>query len=491
MGESISRFHFAILLLEGLLFLAVSLAVLAPRAARGPVRDLFWCTLLYGVATIIHGIHVPRSHSWGDGLLTAIGIACLTTLPVFFFRMTQTFPRARPLLTRRPQLMRGLWIGSAALIAWQLVAAYHDLRSPTPGAWAWLDLPRAIAEISLALAVGLGCVTLYRSGRKLDLAREREQTRWLLWGITLGAAPYVFRTLLQLAGVASPIPPEVDRVFEMAIPVACTFAIVRTRLLDIDIIIRRSLIYGVLAGALASVYFLVGVVVAERVAPRLPQFLGWIRLLAVALPVILYPPLRRWIGTWVDRTFFTIQYDYAKALVAFQEQIRGASSQEEIVEQARLFVDMELHLASLAVLARRGPVVLTAATGELPQDTEAMLEAAKTTGTAGRLLAAPHSTTRPDLESPSFPALLAGEGYKLALPFSADGRTVGALIVGEKKSERRFIEEDLRLLYAVRSETESALERVELVQRAYEAILTGGDLADRSTIPEYSEVIDA
>ena len=58
--------------------------------------------------------------------------------------------------------------------------------------------------------------------------------------------------------------------------------------------------------------------------------------------------------------------------------------------------------------------------------------------------------------------------------------TVGALLIGEKKSERRFIEEDLRLLYAVRSEAESALDRVELVQRAYEETLAEGRVGDRA-----------
>jgi GAF domain-containing protein len=476
-----SGFHLAIVSLEGLLFLAVSF-VLVPRAERGPVRDLYWCVLLSGIATMIHGVHVPRPRSPGDWLLPAIGIACLTTLPVFFFRMTQTFPRARPLLTRRPRLMRGLWIGSAALIAWQVAAAYHDFRSPTTGAW--LTLPRALAEIALALAVGLGFVTLYRSGRKPDLAREREETRWLLWGLTVGLAPYaLFRALPRLAGIASPVPPEVDRIFQLAIPVAVAFAVVRPKLLDIDIVIRRSLIYGLLAGALASVYFLVGVVAAERVAVRAPQSLGWIRLLGVALPVILYTPARRWIGIGVDRAFFTVQHDYALALAAFQEPIRGASRQEEILHQAMLFVGDRLHVDSVAVLARRGPVILTSATPESPQDVEAMLQAAETRGTAGRLLAAPQSTTRPDLESPIFPSLLAAAGYRLALPFTAEGRTVGALLVGEKENGRRFIEEDLRLLYAVRSEAEGALERVDLVQRAYEDILAGEDNGDRVTTP--------
>src|SRR5467141_550413 len=89
----ISKFHFGIILLEGLLFLAVCLFVFAPRAERGPMRDLYWCTLLYGIATMINGLYFPRAGAWTEWVFPAIRIACLALLPVFFFRMTQAFPR--------------------------------------------------------------------------------------------------------------------------------------------------------------------------------------------------------------------------------------------------------------------------------------------------------------------------------------------------------------------------------------------------------------
>src|SRR6185436_7150722 len=135
--------------------------------------------------------------------------------------------------------------------------------------------------------------------------------------------------------------------------------------LDIDIIIRRSLIYSILAGSLAAVYLLVGVVVAQQIAARAPHSVGWIQFLAVALPVVLYTPTRRWIASWVDRTFFKIQYDYAQALLAFQEEIR---------ERCRDFVTAELGVDSVAVMARRGLHLVMAAEPEPSEDPGAMLE---------------------------------------------------------------------------------------------------------------------
>jgi signal transduction histidine kinase len=468
----ISKFHLGMILLEGLALLAVSFLVFAPRAERGPMRDLFWCTLLYGVATMLHGLYFPQSRSWTDWLLPEVRIVCLTALPVFFFRMTQTFPRPRKLLDLHPRLMRALWIGAGLLAVWQVAAAFRYFVDPRPEVWRGLALPRAIAGWFLAGSFGLGSLTLYRSGRKLELTREREQVKWLLWGFTIGALPYVLlRTLPRLLDITSGIPPELDRLCELAIPIALACAVLRHRFLDVDIIIRRSVIYGTLIAALASVYLLVGVAPAKWIAEHAAKYAVFWQILAVGLPVVLYTPLRRWIGSWVDRTFYKTQHDYARALLGFQDAVRGAASQEEIAELSRHFVGEQLQAERTMVLARRGDSLLTA--GELEGvDPEELIPPDVANGGSRRLLAAPNSTSRPDLESADFPAALAGAGFNLAVPLSVEGRSLGAILAGEKKSERRFTEEDLKLLYAVRSEVESALDRVEMVQRAAGATFT-------------------
>jgi signal transduction histidine kinase len=466
LDPQISEFHFGVILLEGLAFLAVSFLVFAPRAERGPMRDLFWCTLLYGVATLIHGLYFPRSHSWTDWVFPEIRIVCLTALPVFLFRMTQTFPRSRKVIEAHPRLMRAIWITAGILVVWQVAAAFRYFLDPRPEIWRWMALPRAIAAGFLAASFALGCLTLYRSGRKLELARDREQIKWLLWGFTIGALPYVLlRTVPRLLDITSGIPPELDRLCELAIPIALTCAVVRFKFLDIDIIIRRSVIYGTLTVTLASVYLLVGVAPSKWIAEHAARYAVFIQTLAVGLPVVLYTPLRRWIGGWVDRTLYKTQREYARALLGFQDAVRGAASQEEIADLSRHFMEEQLQVQPAVVMARRGDSLVTAGPVEdADVDEDALFEAAN--GGSRRLLAAPQSTSRPDLETVDFPAVLAGAGFKLAVPLAVEGRSLGGILVGEKKSERRFVEEDLKLLYAVRSEVEHALDRVEMVQRA-------------------------
>ncbi len=470
LAPQLSPAHVAILLLVGLAFLAVNILVFAPRADRGPMRDLYLCTLLYGVATLIHGPYFPRSRSWTEWVLPAVWVGCLTAFPVLFFRVTQTFPRPRKLLERRPRVIRVLWIVAAALFVWQLGALYRYFLDPRSVVLRGTLLPRTIAEGFLVSAVVLGCLALYRSGRALELTREREQTKWLLWGIAIGALPFVFlRTLPKLAGLTPPIPPELDRLFELAIPLSLAYAVVEYRSLDVNIIIRRSLIYGILGAALAATYLVVGVVAVRWIAAHAPRYAGAIRILAVALPVILYAPGRRWVGTWVDRVFFRVQYEYSLALLAFRESVRGAFSQREIAGHCREFLEARLLLQRAVVLVWKGDAY--AASGELDLDDEALLGAVADCSTSRKLMAAQGSTTRPDLEAEKFPEPLARAGFRLELAITTEARCLGVILAGEKQSGRRFTEEDLKLLHAVRAEAASALDRVELVQRAAEASL--------------------
>src|SRR5204862_1185070 len=127
-----------------------------------------------------------------------------------------------------------------------------------------------------------------------------------------------------------------------------------------------------------------------------------LRVLALALPVLLYTPTRRWIGTWVDQSFFKTQYLYARAFAAFQGQVRAALSQQELAALCRAFLEEQLLLQRAVGIARRGESLTTA--GALGStDSESVLDAVPTCGLPRRVLAGADSTRRPDLARAPFP----------------------------------------------------------------------------------------
>ena len=473
----ISKLHFLLIAFEGLVLLAVNLLVFWPRlwsraagpeVPTAPVRDLYWGTLVYAMLTMINGLYFPRSPAWTERILPLVTITGLTILPLFFLHLALTFPRPAPILDRYPETLRWLGMAALALIAWQAWAYLSYFAGPSPARWDGVRMAQLPARVFLVVIVAASCVLLYRRARRIELSRERSQVRWILWGITIGVTPYVFlRTVPRLFGGVPPLPPELDRVFELAIPLAFAVAVVRYQFLNIDVIIRRSLIYGLLTASLTLIYLLLSEILVVRLSVDAPRYTTMLRLLAAAVPVALFTPTRRWIGAWVDRTVFKIQYNYARSLTSLRDDLRAATTWKEIADRLEAFLRGQLQL-------QLADVVFLGAERSLPGDgvkRHGCRAREDLVGAKHSIVAAPGATSRPELEVLTPSGDSEQDGIHIALTLGPREDPVGVVLLGPKISERRFVDEDLQLLDGAREITSSALERVALVTRAAEEAL--------------------
>jgi hypothetical protein len=133
----------------------------------------------------------------------------------------------------------------------------------------------------------------------------------------LGASFFTFSLLLRMGSLA---------VFTLALqlfPLLFAIAILRYRLWDIDILIRRTLIYGALTGALALIYF--GTVVFLQASLQAVATEGQSALVTVISTLViagLFSPLRRRFQNFIDRRFYRRKYDAEKTLTAFSATLR-------------------------------------------------------------------------------------------------------------------------------------------------------------------------
>jgi hypothetical protein len=173
--------------------------------------------------------------------------------------------------------------------------------------------------------------------RKESNASERQQTKLVVWGFT------GFAGIVIVWAVFSSMLPEIGLVriwldkfvFDfgaLLIPLSIGLSVLRYRLWDIDVFIRRTLQYTILTGLLAMIYF-GSVVLAQRVA------IVWtgsgdsplIVVVSTLLVAALFNPLRRRVQAFIDRRFFRQKYDAIQTLAAFTQVARDETRLDALV----------------------------------------------------------------------------------------------------------------------------------------------------------------
>jgi len=143
------------------------------------------------------------------------------------------------------------------------------------------------------------------------------------------------------------------------LPLTFSWAIVRYRLMDTDLIFKRGVAYTVATGMLLAAYFGIIALSAEMVHTGLPESISrWALVLAILGTAALFDPLKRRIQGWVDRMFDRQKYDYRKALVEFG---RGLSSETDL----RALLDSIVDRLPSALLVSRVALFLTDGPGKM------------------------------------------------------------------------------------------------------------------------------
>ena len=176
---------------------------------------------------------------------------------------------------------------------------------------------------------------VYRYRRVSDAA-QRQQTKWVVFGIVTAMGGYgafiLLDALLPSALLASVLDNTAYFVLTLLIPISIAVAVLRYRLYDIDILINRTLVYGALTAILAALYF-GGIVVLQRIFVTLTGQQSTLAVVASTLLIAaLFTPLRRRIQSFIDRRFYRRKYDARKTLEAFSAQLRDETNLNALSE---------------------------------------------------------------------------------------------------------------------------------------------------------------
>jgi PAS domain S-box-containing protein len=298
-----------------LVYLGIGLYVLL-RRWTAPHSTHFFIFCL--VSFVLYSFWTTGKFDEFDWLVYWSKIGANALQPALFLHFALAFSSERR--ERKPWLVPLIYLPAAAIIGLQVMAI--EVWSATEVLRHRLD---QLAIAHQALFYVLAAAVFYMHFRATTAPLERQQLKWLTRGTLLAIAPFtLFSAIPYMADIAMP-----DALIKIAgicmvfLPLTFSWAIVRYRMMDVDLIFKRGVTYTLATAALVGVYFSLLAVAAALAQARLRSFGVWGLLAAIIVAALLFEPLKRTIQLRVDRLFDRQSYDYRTTLIAFG---RGLSS---------------------------------------------------------------------------------------------------------------------------------------------------------------------
>ena len=284
----------------------------------------------------------PEPLTWWHWPFVLIEYVAFMSWMLFFY----LFPSGRFV----PRGARWLAVG------WIVFAGLWNFFGATP--LAPLNWPKPLFAVAIAVLWGSFPVCqVYRYRRASD-AVQRQQTKWVVFGVAVAVVGFLV-TLVAVGPPPVDLPQEqVGRglvsmllmdLFVLAIPISIGVAVLKYRLFDINRLINRTLIYGLLTAILALGY--IGAVLV------LSQVLGQDRSnLAVAGATLavaaLFQPARRRIQQAVDRRFNRRKYNTAQTIQAFSTRLRDQVDLDTLAPELLAVVDQTMEPTQVSLWLR-------------------------------------------------------------------------------------------------------------------------------------------
>jgi hypothetical protein len=290
--------------------------------------------------------HSPP-HTLGEALPLAFGLLNEWAVPLAFYLLPDG--RFVPRWTR--------WLALALL----LFLAPHYLLRDTP--FDPYTYPTLLGVYGIGSIVTFVYAPLYRYFRVADAA-QRQQLKWALAGILATPLAWVISLVVHLLFPAVGQPTALGLRYELAYmawslplyllgPLGIGFAVLRYRLWDIDVIIRRTLVYSVLSAVLALIYFGSVIVIEGLLRGVLGGNSPFAIVLSTLVIAALFGPLRARVQRTIDRRFYRRKYDAARTLAAFGAQARDVVELEQLEGQLVQVVDETMQPASVGLWVRK------------------------------------------------------------------------------------------------------------------------------------------
>jgi sigma-B regulation protein RsbU (phosphoserine phosphatase) len=454
---------FTALFLYGLGFLFVGFVVVLVKP-QGKIQRMFarysiLSMLFFGLTSM--SFDPAADPQW---LIRTVGLSFLLAsflAPPIFVRFFLFFP-----IKRRGHASKLL---AGALYAMSLALTLMIVLLPAEAKQQALRSVALFGRFAFYLA---GFVLFIQSYFFLTPKVRRIQLRPVLIGVVIGIVVFAYVLAIQRKDPLLPfLHPTLllPVMLLVVVPVFFGYAIFRYRLMDVDLVIRRSLTYGTVTASLAAIYLLM----VYGVGSLLSYFFGQhesqvLNVVSLAVIAIVFDPIKQRFQNGVDRLFYRERYDYQRALLEFTQELPRLMEMEHILNSIINRLSSTMHIERIAVVICGEKEGCSSVVKNIDEKDCSFVDGKHSLMALLRKMRGPvdlhllgdeYDTT--EINEPEKQMLLRA-GVALAVPMFLQERLVGFINVGPKMSGKVYSQEDITLLSTVAGQAAIAIENARL-----------------------------
>jgi PAS domain S-box-containing protein len=333
--------------LIALIYLGIGLYVLLRRwTAPGSMHFYIFCL----VSFVAYSFKYTGKLNDFDWTIYWCNIVAWVMQPALFLHFVLTFPEKRRFVKQHPRVLLLAYLPGAVLLARHILALQLAQAS---GELRW-NMDRQEIAYGALLFIASAAVLWY-SYRRATTTILRQQLKWVTRGTILAIVPYTLFYVIPYLSGTMPGPVMKLSVLSLGLlPLTFGYAIFRYRLMDVDLISKRVVVYGLAAAAVVGMYFALVAGVAELVHSQKPGT-GPVGLtIAIVVTALLFDPVRNWIQDRVDHLFYRTVYDYRRTLIEFGRELSSETDLNRLLSSVVDRLSRTLAVDRIAIFLSTG-----------------------------------------------------------------------------------------------------------------------------------------
>jgi len=424
-----------------LIYLGIGLYVLLRRwTAPGSTHFYIFCL----VSFVAYSFKYTTKLNDFDWTIYWGNIVAGILQPALFLHFVLTFPEKRQFVRKHPWVLALAYVPAALLLAAH-VAAVRLLQASEHLKW---NLDRMEMSYGSLFFVA-SALLLWHSYQHASTTILRQQLKWVTRGTVLAIVPYtLFYVIPYLMGSLPGPTMKVSALSLALLPLTFGYAIFRYRLMDVDLIFKRGVVYTLAAAIVVGMYFGLVAAVALLVHNWRPSSGPVGLILAVVVTALLFDPVRKWIQDRIDQFFYRTRYDYRRTLLEFGRELSSETNLNTLLSSLIDRLSRTLAVDRMAIfLATEGTGQFVPAKSfglSIPGNIDLAFLSAPRPEPAGHLFF--ENTHQVPRETPEAQQAIARLDLNYYIPCHAQQKTIAVLGLGKTTKGDFLSSEDMELL---------------------------------------------